>query len=368
MILMKSLFCVQCVAIDFTGSNGDPRVDGTLHHLSQNGQMNGYEKAISAVGSILAKYDSNQRFPVWGFGAKFDGAVRHCFQVGNETEVQGVEGILSAYKGVFRTPLTMSGPTVFTEVISLAAAQAKSRYKIQPLSYTILLLLTDGAVKDVEATRQALASVADAPLSIVIVGIGNADFNAMQFLDDLSINRDIVQFVKFSDYEHDKRALLHATLDEIPDQLVQFFYQRGIMPQAEKMGSTSNILVEDYNDEVDIDLSMNYGDDGEIVLNGDQAAAYTDSRYEAGIGGPQVMPPPTTTPQGLHPHHFATAPPAMMSDHVPCHPEPYTFQVKCPPGVGPGMQVRCQHPRTGQMLVVAVPFGVQPGGFFAVSA
>lgn len=78
----------------------------------------------------------------------------------------------------------MSGPTIFTEVISLAAAQAKSKHALNPLAYTILLLLTDGAVSDVEATKQALASVADAPLSIIIVGIGNADFSAMQFLDD----------------------------------------------------------------------------------------------------------------------------------------------------------------------------------------
>ena len=46
----------QCVAIDFTGSNGDPRKPGTLHHFSQ--QMNGYEKAIAGVGGIVAKYDT----------------------------------------------------------------------------------------------------------------------------------------------------------------------------------------------------------------------------------------------------------------------------------------------------------------------
>ena len=54
------------MAIDFTGSNGDPRKPGTLHHFSQYGVMNGYEKAIVGVGSILSKYDSDQRFPVWG--------------------------------------------------------------------------------------------------------------------------------------------------------------------------------------------------------------------------------------------------------------------------------------------------------------
>lgn len=172
--------------------------------------MNGYEKAITAVGSILSKYDTDQKFPVWGFGAKYDGVVRHCFQVGRSKEVHGVNGILEAYRGVFKTALTMSGPTVFTEVIELAAAQAISRQQLKPLSYTILLLLTDGAVSDVEATKRTLQSIADAPLSIVIVGIGNADFSAMQFLDDFetrhSFNRDIVQVSNNKSRLHTERT------------------------------------------------------------------------------------------------------------------------------------------------------------------
>lgn len=292
--------------------------------------------------------------------------MRHCFQVGKEKEVHGVKGILDAYKGVFKTPLIMSGPTVFTEVISLAATEAKSRQKANPLSYTILLLLTDGAVSDVEATKQVLASVSDAPLSIVIVGIGNADFSAMQFLDDFEqrsgMNRDIVQFVEFNAHQFDKTSLTRATLEEIPDQLVQFFYQRGIMPQPERNFSESKIVVEDYNEEVDIDLSMNYQDDGEIVLNGDPAAAHIDNSYEAGIGGLHIMAPPASQ-GGYNPYAASSAPAVTVAP-----PQPFTFQIQLPPGVSPGQQIQVAHPQNGQQLVVTVPHGVPPGGVFSVTA
>jgi hypothetical protein len=53
------------VAIDFTGSNGDPRTPGTLHHLSpKGGERNDYEKAIVAIVSILSKFDSDEKYPV----------------------------------------------------------------------------------------------------------------------------------------------------------------------------------------------------------------------------------------------------------------------------------------------------------------
>jgi len=115
------------VAIDFTSSNGDPRKPGTPHffHPPESKEWNDYEKAIFAVGSILAKYDTDQQFPVWGFGAKYNNVVRHCFQCGAEVKVEGVQGVMDAYRGVFRTPLTMSYPTRFTEVIETAASYAR---------------------------------------------------------------------------------------------------------------------------------------------------------------------------------------------------------------------------------------------------
>mmetsp|Transcript_14330 Transcript_14330/g.42027 ORF Transcript_14330/g.42027 Transcript_14330/m.42027 type:complete len:460 (-) Transcript_14330:3173-4552(-) len=57
----------MCVAIDYTGSNGDPRIPGTLHYMHQDSHLNDYEKAISAVGSIVAKYDSDKKNPCLGF-------------------------------------------------------------------------------------------------------------------------------------------------------------------------------------------------------------------------------------------------------------------------------------------------------------
>jgi len=77
------------------------------------------------VGQILAKFDSDQCYPVWGFGAKYGNEVRHCFQCGKQVEVHRVKGIIDVYRGVFNTPLTMSYPTVFTEVIRTASMYAK---------------------------------------------------------------------------------------------------------------------------------------------------------------------------------------------------------------------------------------------------
>jgi len=120
-----------------------------LHYIHHDGQLNDYEKAITSVGSIVGRYDANQKFPVWGFGAKYGGAIQHCFQVGGNSELDGISGVLEGYRNVFRTGLTMSGPTVFAEVIGLAAAKAQSAQeqsrRIGKQSYVILLILTDGA-------------------------------------------------------------------------------------------------------------------------------------------------------------------------------------------------------------------------------
>jgi hypothetical protein len=110
------------VAIDFTSSNDDPRVPGTLHDQTED-NLNDYQETITAIGNAVAVYSN--AFSVYGFGAKFAGVVRHIFQCGPTPTVQGVEGILNAYQSVFSSDLTMSGPTIFDQIIQATAVKAK---------------------------------------------------------------------------------------------------------------------------------------------------------------------------------------------------------------------------------------------------
>ena len=60
-------------------------------------------EAILAVGRVLEHYDTDKRFPAWGFGAALPphNTVSHCFPLnGNPAspEVAGVQGILQAYR------------------------------------------------------------------------------------------------------------------------------------------------------------------------------------------------------------------------------------------------------------------------------
>lgn len=100
------------------------------------------------------------------------------------------------------------------------------------LSYTILLIFTAGKIQNVDETKRVLVEASDSPLSLVIVGIGDHDFRYMKCLEKYDPGeggRDITTFVCFDDYQ-DMHSLTQAVLCKIPDQLVDFFCQRGIMP------------------------------------------------------------------------------------------------------------------------------------------
>ena len=91
------------INIDFTLSNGKPNNPNSLHFW---GPSNQYEQTIRTVGSILQTYDSDQKFPVYGFGGQVPigssgtGVTSFCFALnGNifNPEVVGIEGVVAAY-------------------------------------------------------------------------------------------------------------------------------------------------------------------------------------------------------------------------------------------------------------------------------
>jgi len=59
----------------------------------------------------------------------------------------------------------------------------------------------------------------DYPISVIIVGVGNADFSTMQNLDEIKGKRDIVQFVEFNKHRNNIYNLSKELLAELPDQI-----------------------------------------------------------------------------------------------------------------------------------------------------
>jgi hypothetical protein len=46
--------------------------------------------------------------------------------------------------------------------------------------YHVLLILTDGAISDFSKTKNEIVDLSYLPCSIIIVGVGGADFGAME--------------------------------------------------------------------------------------------------------------------------------------------------------------------------------------------
>jgi hypothetical protein len=49
--------------------------------------------------------------------------------------------------------------------------------------YHVLVIVTDGVINDMQETVDAIVDIALLPVSIIIVGVGDADFSKMTVLD-----------------------------------------------------------------------------------------------------------------------------------------------------------------------------------------
>ncbi|XP_036978296.1 copine-8 isoform X1 [Acanthopagrus latus] len=235
------------VAIDFTASNGNPAQPTSLHYMSPY-QLNAYAMALKAVGEIIQDYDSDKMFPALGFGAKLppDGRISHEFALNGNPQnpyCAGIDGVMEAYYQSLKS-VQLYGPTNFSPVINHVARYAASVK--DGSQYFVLLIITDGVISDMAQAKESIVNASCLPMSIIIVGVGPAEFDAMVELDGDEVRissrgryaeRDIVQFVPFRDYidrtgNHilSMARLAKDVLAEIPDQFLSYMRTRGIKP------------------------------------------------------------------------------------------------------------------------------------------
>ena len=231
------------IGIDFTASHGDPFVYGTLHSIRGN-KLNDYEKAILSCGSIVGFYDYDQLFPVFGFGAIInasnDKRSSMCFNLNltNDPNIKTIDNILKEYRNcLIKRKLTFSGPTKFAPLLKTVISRI-DKYNIY--EYHILMILTDGVINDLQETIDILVEASVLPLSVIIIGIGRANFKEMNILDGDDVPlvsskgkiraRDLVQFVPFSKFKNEGKKLAMEVLAEIPRQIVEYYRFKNLNP------------------------------------------------------------------------------------------------------------------------------------------
>ena len=248
------------IGIDFTGSNGHPLDKGTLHSLKGK-KPNDYERAIKACGKIVANYDYAQLFPVYGFGAILNSSKNKessmCFNLNfkDNPEIYTIDNIIKEYhECIEKDKLTFSGPTEFSPIINTVISKIKNNQ----LYYHILMILTDGVIDDLHKTIDALVDASFEPLSIIIIGIGDADFKKMEILNGDAVplvsskgkkrTRNLVQFFPFSKFQNDENKLSVKVLEEIPKQIVDYYNINKLNPNKIKELISQNKKIEVKNE------------------------------------------------------------------------------------------------------------------------
>ena len=204
-------------------------------------------------------------------GGKQWNGVKHDFNLNFnniDPEVEGIYGIEQAYIRALNpgggSIFALSGPTLFQPILRKSHNLAKNAHaefiqkrKINPddpnnpIQYFILLIITDGIINDMKQTKDEIVAIANErlPLSIIIVGVGNADFSKMDELDgdDQGLmnskgayaQRDIVQFVPMNKFQR-LSELSKETLMEIPDQFLSYVRSHDISPVQKPEISVDN--------------------------------------------------------------------------------------------------------------------------------
>lgn len=233
------------VGIDFTESNVDQgaKTNGgrSLHDVSLGADAVGgpYQRALHTIARTLLPLDHNKSVPMYKFGdARTGGESIELMGPGEVNCSAGPDALLRRYvetaskivppeeatdddRSGKTGQIVLSGPTNYGPLIDAAAKQA-----IQAKAFTVLVILTDGLYspqcRDWTISSIVRASRA-APLSIIIVGMGDGPWDMMHQLDnDLRAFGQYFDNVHFIEYSraiaHGDRHFAELALAELPKQ------------------------------------------------------------------------------------------------------------------------------------------------------
>ncbi len=228
------------VGIDCSVANGVWGTQKNLH-FSKFNTMNDYQAGIQKLGTITEHFSRGRKSSLWGLGAEFEGKYRECYSI--KERLCESTGFLEAYEDniIHNDDFNFGTEFSLNPFIKTAIFRTINLSKKRPC-YTVLAVFAAGDFADVQETIDSICTAAeDAPISIVIIGVGDSDLNAAKMLcgdkngrlhdsRGIPIAREIVSFVRFTDFERDASKVIAEALKDIPEQFVQYQLMNGAKP------------------------------------------------------------------------------------------------------------------------------------------
>ena len=106
--------------------------------------------------------------------------------------------------------IALDGPTSFAPLIDEAARQALAA---EPGTFTLLVIITDGAVTEPGPSRDAIVAACRAPLGIIAVGVGDGPWDQMTEFDEHLPERE---------WDNFHVVLFHHLMTRLDGSLVAF--------------------------------------------------------------------------------------------------------------------------------------------------
>lgn len=264
------------MAIDYSASNLVQFDKGSLH--TTKSKQSEYNKAINYVSELISPYNEKQEYIVYGFSGippgsyemspmfslsqfldksenvnngnkdkdneegedsnrikkkkkkKFEYLISLKEMFGDDI-IYGTKNIETAYKNSI-TKVVFSGPTKFGYFFEKIKLKVLQNYDKLINNYFLVFIFTDGGLNDIISTVTQIVDCSELPISIIIIGIGDNNFEVMDELDgdefpltnykNKVTSRDIVQFVPLNEFD-DIKSFGIEILREIPYQVESYF-------------------------------------------------------------------------------------------------------------------------------------------------
>ena len=212
--------------IDFSLSNGEKDSKKCLHYLSEDeDEQNEYEEILSAYFQENIFYNPSNIYLMYGFGGEKNG--NEIFEFNSHSDINK-DNFIEEYRNNI-SEVTFKEKRLFSNILKKYIEKGKNYENNN--KFDIIFILTSDFCSDEEETKKTLFELENTPVFIIIIGMGNKNFNEFQeFIDNINSNlksrKKLIQLEKYKNNRYNLNQLVENSLKNIPNEIINYFLSK----------------------------------------------------------------------------------------------------------------------------------------------